>query len=158
MALFHLLLMLGGDIKLNPGPKWAYGKKSIHIWLGYWCKLSSFWSQRICYKYYVNVQHVRRWLRDCLPLQFYESQSFFLIILNSYLSVMSRYVKNDVHIRSIRRWKHDYQYFRFTCSVDVDNADNDELEEGCGCTMVNLAWILWTVYWWVWKHVWADLY
>ena len=68
---------------------------------------------------------------------------------------MSHYVKNDVHIRSIRRWKHDYQYSRFTCSVDVDNADNDELAKkyGVRTATINLwkkdadtQWSIWHEY------------
>ena len=62
--------------------------------------------------------------------------------------------KNDVHIRSIRRWKHDYQHSRFTCSVDVDNADNDELAKkyGVRTATINLRkdadtqWAIWHEY------------
>ena len=33
--------------------------------------------------------------------------------------------KYNVHVRSVKRWKQDYQHSRFTCSVDVDNADKE---------------------------------
>ena len=40
--------------------------------------------------------------------------------------------KYDVHVRSVKRWKQDYQHSRFTCSVDVNNADNKELAKKYG--------------------------
>ena len=61
----------------------------------------------------------------------YELQSFFdnsELLLECHESLCEKY---DVHIRSMR-WKHNYQHSRFTFSVDVDNADSDELAKKCG--------------------------
>ena len=80
----------------------------------------------------MSVQTVRRWLRDCLPLRFTSRNPFFdnhELLLERDESLCEKY---DVHMRSIRRWKHNYQHSRFTCSVDVDNADNKELANKYG--------------------------
>ena len=45
------------------------------------------------------------------------------------------------HIRSVKRWKQDYQHSTFTCSVDVDNADNKELAKKYGVRAATInAW------------------
>ena len=46
-------------------------------------------------------------------------------------------MKYDVHIRTIRRWKQDDQHSRFTCSVDVDNDDVNELAKIVWCSSSN---------------------
>ena len=66
----------------------------------------------------------------------YDLQVTILFLDNPELLLLERdeslCEKYDVHIRSIRRWKHDYQHSRFACSVDMDNADNDELAKKYG--------------------------
>ena len=135
MALFHLLLMLSGDIEVNPGPKSKTNQRTAKSRfmsdLNADASLVHSDPKELATKY-VNVRTVQRWLRDCLPLRFTSCNPFFdkpELLLERDKLLCEKY---DVHIRSIRRWKHDYQHSRFACSVDMDNADNDELAKKYG--------------------------
>ena len=156
MALFHLLLMLSGDIEVNPAPKTETNRRTAKGTfisdLNADASLAHSDPKELATKYHVSVQTVQRWLRDCLPLRFTSSNPFFdnpQLLLECDESLCEKY---NVHIRSVKRWKQDYQHSRFTCSVDVDNADNrvgkkvwcsssnnQRMEKGSGRTMVNLA-------------------
>ena len=131
IALFHLLLMLSGDIEVNPGPKINSNRRTAKSRfisdLNTNASLAHSDPKEIATKYHVSVRTVQRWLRDRLPLRFTRDNPFFdnpeLILERD----ESLYEKYDVHVRSVKRWKQDYQHSRFACSVDVDNADNKEL-------------------------------
>ena len=144
MAFFHLLLILSGDIELNPGPRTnksqGTAKSRFISDLNMDTSLAYSDPKQLASKYKVSIQTVRRWLRDCLPLHFTSSNPFFenpklLNEINDSLCM-----KYDVHIRTIRRWKQDYQHSRFTCSVDVDNDDINELakKDGVRAATINL--------------------
>ena len=159
MVLFHLLLMLSGDIEVNPGPKSKTNKRTAKSRfisdLNTDISLAHSDPKELATKYHVNVQTVQRWLRDCLPLRFTSCNPFFdkpELLLECDESLCKKY---NVHIRSVRRWKHDYQHSRFACSVDMDNADNDELAKkyGVRTATINLwkkdadtQWAIWHEY------------
>ena len=136
MALFHLLLMLSGDIEVNPGPKTKTSQRTAKSRF-----MSDFNTdasiahsdpKQLAMKYHVSIQTVRRWLRDCLPLRFTSRNPFFdnpEMLNETYDSLCEKY---DVHIRTIKRWKQDHQHSRFTYSVDVDNDDDNELAKKYG--------------------------
>ena len=98
--------MLSGDIKVNPGPKTNTNRrtaKSRFLFdLNTDASLAHSDPKELATKYHVSVRTVRRWLSDCLPLRF-TSHNPFLTILNCYLSVTSRYVKNIMYTLDLLR-------------------------------------------------------
>ena len=158
MALFYLLLMLSGDIEVNPGPKSKINQRTAKSRfisdLNTDASLTHSDPKELATKCHVNVRTVRRWLRDCLPLRFKSCNPLFdkpELFLERDELLCEKY---DVHIRSIRRWKHDYQHSRFACSVDMDNADNElAKKDGVRTATINLwkkdadtQWAIWHEY------------
>ena len=78
MAFFHLLLMLSGDIEMNPGPMVKANRRTAKS--KFISDLNTDESiahsdpKELATKYHVSV---RRWLRDCLPLRFTSHNPFF---------------------------------------------------------------------------------
>ena len=107
MALCHLLLMLSGDIEVNPGPKiktnWSTAKSRFISDINTDASLAHSDPKELAIKYHVNVQTVRRWLSDCTPLRFTSYNPFFdnpELLLERDESLCEKY---HVHIRSIWR-------------------------------------------------------
>ena len=71
-ALFHLLLMLSGDIEVNPGLKSKTyrrtAKSRFMSDLNTDTSLAHSDPKELATKYHVNVRIVQRWFSDCLPL------------------------------------------------------------------------------------------
>ena len=82
IALFHLLLMLSGDIEVNPGPKTNSNRRTAKSrFISDLNSLAHSDPKEIATKYHVSVRTVQRWLRDHLPSRF-TSDNPFLTILN----------------------------------------------------------------------------
>ena len=153
--------MLSGYIEVNPGPKTKSNRRTAQsrfiFDLNTNASLAHSDPKELATKYHVSVRTVQRWLRDRLPLRFTSDNPFFdnsELILERDQSLCEKY--DIVHIRSVKWWKQDYQHSRFTCSVDVDNADNKELAKkyGVRAATINVwkkeadaQWSIWHEYW-----------
>ena len=104
MALFHLLLMLSGDIEVNPGPKSKTNKRTAKSRfisdLNTDVSLAHSDPKELATKYHVNVRTVQRWLGIVYHYDL-RVAILFLTNLNCYSSVTSHYAKNITYISDL---------------------------------------------------------
>ena len=109
MAYFHILLMLSGDIELNPGPKISkshgqHGAKGRFMSdFKTDASLAHFDPNQLAARYKVNVRTIQRWLRDCLPLRYSSCNPFSedSKLVNECDDLLSE--KYSVSVRTIKR-------------------------------------------------------
>ena len=105
----------------------------------------------------MNIQTVRRWLSNCLPLRFISCNPFFdntELLLKHDESLCEKY---DIHIRCIRGGRS--MTTKFTCSVDVDNTVSDELAKEYGVRTATInSWKDVDVLWSIWHEYSEQFY